>query len=103
MGGFVGEKKIYNSEYIFFGGSFLHTLHPNKISKFLCGHRKGHSPSSTLIVSVDNLLFVVTSAHTLLEPVHTLCLAWLAVQIDTTYTQSWFTNCAWTSCTAVHL
>ena len=40
-----------------------------KNSKFLCGHRKGHSPHSTPLGSLYTLLFVVTSAHTLLGPV----------------------------------
>ena len=39
-----------------------------KNSKFLCGHRKGHSPHSTPLGSLYTLLFVVTSAHTLLGP-----------------------------------
>ena len=39
-----------------------------KNSKFLCGHRKGHSPHSTPMGSLYTLLFVVTSAHTLLGP-----------------------------------
>ena len=39
-----------------------------KISKFLCGHRKGHSPFLTLLGSVYTYLCVVTSAHTLLGP-----------------------------------
>ena len=34
---------------------------------------------------------------------HTLCLAQFAVQVDTTYTHSWCTHCAWISCTAVHV
>ena len=34
---------------------------------------------------------------------HTFCLAQFAVQLDTTYTHSWCTHCAWISCTAVHL
>ena len=38
-----------------------------KNSKFLCGHRKGHSPFSTPIGSVCTLLFVVTSAHTAVQ------------------------------------
>ena len=42
---------------------------PNiKNSKFLCGHRKGHSPCLTPIWSLYTLLFVITSAHTLLGP-----------------------------------
>jgi hypothetical protein len=40
----------------------------NKNSKFLCGHRKGHSPFLTPIWSVYTLLLVFTSAHTLLGP-----------------------------------
>ena len=39
-----------------------------KNSKFLYGHRKGHSPFSTPIGSVYTLLFVVESADTLLGP-----------------------------------
>ena len=39
-----------------------------KIPNFLCGHRKGHSLFSTPIGSVYTLLFVVTSAQTLLVP-----------------------------------
>jgi hypothetical protein len=39
-----------------------------KNSKFLCRHRKGHSPFSTPIVSVYTLLLVVQSAHTLFAP-----------------------------------
>ena len=39
-----------------------------KNSKFLCGHRKGHSPCLTPIWSLYTLLFVITSAHTLLGP-----------------------------------
>ena len=34
---------------------------------------------------------------------HTLCFAQFAVQLDTTYTHSWCTHCAWISRTAVHL
>ena len=40
----------------------------SKKSKFLCGHRKGHSPCLTLIGSVYTLRFIVSSAHTLLGP-----------------------------------
>ena len=39
-----------------------------KNSKFLCGYRKGHSPCLTPIGSLYTLLFVITSAHTLLGP-----------------------------------
>ena len=39
----------------------------------------------------------------LLLLVHTLGLAQVAVQLDTSYTHSWCTHCAWISCTAVHL
>jgi hypothetical protein len=53
-----------------------------KNPNFLCGHRKGHSPSLTTIGSLYTLFFVVTSAHTLLGPFilllrlvdHKLCL-----------------------------
>jgi hypothetical protein len=80
------------------------------------------------IWSVYILLLLVTSAHTLFghfilmlrlvelyscivimlsslcTPVrHTLCLAQVAVQLDTTYTHSWCTHCAWISCTDVQL
>jgi hypothetical protein len=39
-----------------------------KNSKFLCGHRKGHSPCFNPIGSMYTLLFVITSLHTLLGP-----------------------------------
>ena len=39
-----------------------------KNSKFLCGHRKGHTPCLTPIWSLYTLLFVITNAHNLLGP-----------------------------------
>ena len=64
------------------GKSIIYQFLDKTIANCLCGHCKSPSSFSNTIGSVSTLLFVITSAHTLLGPVvlmlrlvdHTLCL-----------------------------